>query len=141
MDKIEIELNLNSITDTLKNLAEGVKENRSAKLIDIEGKGISVTIACNKADHFLKDWDKSKFVDTAIFSMTLSGPTYRQTAIEEFNEVEDFEKDDEETEYQDANEADIAKIFEYDYAPKKAYYTRDGITNKTKAFEEYLDQQ
>ena len=89
MDKIEIELNLNSITDTLKSLAEGVKEHRSAKLIDIEGKGISITVACNREDHFLKDWDKSRFVDTATFMMTLTGPKVKQTSIEEFGEEKD----------------------------------------------------
>lgn len=89
MDKIEIELNLNSITDTLKSLADGIKEHRSAKLIDIEGKGITITIACNKENHFLREWDKAMFVDTATFVMTLTGPKVKQTSIEEFGDKDE----------------------------------------------------
>ena len=132
MKEIEIELNLNSITDTMKSLADGIKEQRTTKLIDIDGKGISVTIACNKEAHFLKDIDKTRFIDTGTFTMTLSGPKAKQTSIEDFGEeeVDDKASDD---------EALDAEIFELENVPKKAYYKRDGITHKTKAFEEYLE--
>lgn len=86
MDKIEIELNLNSITDTMKSLADGIKEQRITKLIDIEGKGISITISCNKEVHFLKDIDKTEYIEMGTFTMTLSGPKAKQTSIEEFGE-------------------------------------------------------
>ena len=158
MDKIEIELNLNSITDTLKSLSDGIKEHRSAKLIDVEGKGISITIACNRENHFLKDWDKSMFIDTAIFTMTLIGPKAKQTSIEDFGEEEkpktkgELRDEINETdvvaprtidEYADSDldddEAYYANIFEDQNEPKRAYYKRDGETHKTRAFEKFLE--
>lgn len=33
-----------------------------------------------------------------------------------------------------------ADVFEFENAPKQAYYKRDGKTHKTKAFKEYLNQ-
>lgn len=130
MDKIEIELNLNSITDTLKSLADGIKEHRSTKLIDVEGKGISVTIACNREDHFLKDLNKNNFINTGLFSMTLNGPKTKQVTIDEYVDSDDnFE------------ETQFAAIFEVENEPKRAYYNRNGEKHKTSAFKEFLDQK
>lgn len=42
---------------------------------------------------------------------------------------------------EDLEEAKYANIFEIENAPKQAYYNRDGKTNKTKAFKEYLNQR
>ncbi|BDI54949.1 MAG: hypothetical protein [Asgard archaea virus VerdaV3] len=128
MKEIEIELNLNSITDTMKSLADGIKEQRTTKLIDINGKGISITIACNKEDHFLKSIDKTEFIDTGTFTMALKGPKAKQTSIEDF--------DEEEADNEELN----AEIFELENEPKKAYYKRDGEMHKTKAFEEFLNK-
>ena len=148
--EIEIELNLNSITDTLKNLSKGVKEQRSAKLIDIEGKGFSITIVCNKDDHFLSKWKKAMFVDTGTFTMTLKGPNVKQTSIEEFGDT-DEEKPKTKGELRDEiNKTDVvaprtidetlsANIFEDQNEPKRAYYNRDGQMFKTKAFEKFLE--
>lgn len=156
MKEIEIELNLNSITDTMKSLADGIKEQRITKLIDIDGKGISITISCNKEDHFLKDIDKTRFIDTGTFTMTLTGPKAKQTSIEDFGEEEEIEKPKTQKELADEinatilktvddNEDDeelqlqsVADVFEILNEPKKAYYNRDGKRHKTKAFEEYL---
>jgi hypothetical protein len=156
MDKIEIELNLNSITDTMKSLADGIKEQRTTKLIDIDGKGISITIACNKEDHFLKDIDKTQYIEIGTFTMTLAGPKAKQTSIEDFGEEEEIEKPKTKGELRDKINRDLtdfgkvddepsederleADIFEVENVPKKAYYNRDGTTHKTKAFEEYLE--
>ena len=155
MKEIEIELNLNSITDTMKSLADGIKEQRITKLIDIDGKGISITISCNKEDHFLKDIDKTRFIDTGTFIMTLIGPKAKQTSIEDFGEEEKTEKPKTQKELADEINATILKtvdddeddeelqleadIFEVENEPKKAYYNRDGKRHKTKAFEEYLN--
>ena len=38
----------------------------------------------------------------------------------------------------DLGEVQKAAEFENKYPPKKAYYIRDGISNKTKAFQEFL---
>ena len=38
-------------------------------------------------------------------------------------------------------ERTLADEFEEKYAPKQAYYNRDGKKNKTKAFKEYLNQR
>ena len=156
MDKIEIELNLNSITDTMKSLADGIKEQRTTKLIDINGKGITITVACNKENHFLKGIDKTQFIDTGTFTMTLSGPKAKQTSIDEFGEEEETEKPKTKGELRDKINRDLtdfgkvddepsederleADIFEVENVPKKAYYKRDGVTRKSKAFEEYLE--
>ena len=159
MDNIEIELNLNSITDTLKSLSDGIKEHRSTKLIDVEGKGISITIACNREDHFLKDLDKDKFIHTGIFLMTLTGPKSKQVSIEDFGD-EDKKKPKTKGELRDEINATVLKtideyandedkdedeileseIFELENEPKRAYYTRDGQKFKTKAFIEHLEK-
>jgi hypothetical protein len=144
MKEIEIELNLNSITDTMKSLADGIKEQRITKLIDIDGKGISITISCNKEDHFLSDIDKTQFIDTGTFTMTLTGPKTKQTSIEEFGEEEEETekpktKGEVRDEINEALEQHDAKIFEIENVPKKAYRTVAGTKIKTKAFNEFLD--
>ncbi|BDI54915.1 MAG: hypothetical protein [Thorarchaeia virus VerdaV2] len=141
MKEIEIELNLNSITDTMKSLADGIKEQRTTKLIDIDGKGISITISCNKENHFLKDIDKTRFIDTGTFIMTLIGPKAKQTSIADFgDEEEETKKPKTKGELRDEiNEGLYAETFELENVPKRAYRTVDGSKLKTKAFKEFLD--
>lgn len=47
-------------------------------------------------------------------------------------------KDEVESIIEDLTEVQKAAEFELKYAPKKAYYNRDGKTHETKAFKEFL---
>ena len=84
MDKIEIELELKSITDKINSVADGLKETRSVNFIDTEGNGISLTITANKEGHPMKDWNKAMMLETGVSQMTLTLPKSKQITIDKF---------------------------------------------------------
>lgn len=89
MDKIEIELELKSITDKINSVADGLKETRSVNFIDTEGNGISLTITANKDSHPMEKWNKAMMLETGVSQMSLTLPKTKQITIDTFGDKDE----------------------------------------------------
>lgn len=67
---------------------EGTKEIRTVALSDTD-LGISVTLKGAKANHPLRDWDKSVLTKEDVVTLTLSVPKISQKKITEFKESDE----------------------------------------------------
>ena len=84
MGKIEIELELKSIVDKVNSVADGLKDTRTVNFIDVEGNGIKLSIAADRNEHPMKDWDKKMLLDTGVSLLSLTLPKAKQTTIDNY---------------------------------------------------------